>query len=154
MAKIDINESLESIRTWALEGCTEKEIARRLGVSDRTFRRYKEKNGAILTALDNRNIEANMNVELMLLKCALGYEYEEEEVTKERITTFDEEGRKVIKEIPRVVKVKKKALPNIQAQKYWLNNRNLNHWKDNPHKVKNDIEVLELRKKELESKEW
>lgn len=154
MAKININENLESIRTWALEGCTEKEIAKRLGVSDRTFRRYKEKNEDILSALDNRNINANMNVELTLLKCALGYEYEEEEVVKERITSFDKEGRKIIKEIPKVVKVKKKALPNIQAQKYWLNNRKLNNWKDNPHKVKNDIEILELRKKQLENEEW
>lgn len=154
MAKIDINESIESIRTWALEGCSEKEIAKRLGISERTFRRYKEKNAEVLTALDTRNIQANMNVELTLLRCALGYDYEEEEVVKERITSFDEEGRKVIKEIPRVIKVKKRALPNVQAQKFWLNNRNQNNWKDNPHKVKSDMEILEIRKKELESKEW
>lgn len=154
MAKININESLESIRTWALEGCTEKEIAKRLGVSDRTFRRYKEKNEAILSALDNRNINANMNVELTLLKCALGYEYEEEIVVKDKITSFDLEGRKVIKEIPRVVKVIKWAKPDVAAQKYWLNNRSLNHWNNNPHKVINDKELMELRRKELESKEW
>ena len=154
MAKININESLESIRTWALEGCTEKEIAKRLGVSDRTFRRYKEKNEEILSALDNRNINANMNVELTLLKCALGYEYEEEIVVKDKITSFDSEGRKVIKETPRVVKVIKCAKPDVAAQKYWLNNRRLNHWNNNPHKVINDKELMELRKKELESKLW
>lgn len=154
MAKIEISENLESIRTWALEGCTEKEIARRLGVSERTFRRYKEKNKEILSALDNRNINANMNVELTLLKCALGYEYEEEIVVKDKTTSFDSEGRKVIKETPRVVKVIKCAKPDVAAQKYWLNNRRLNHWNNNPHKVINDKELMELRKKELESKLW
>lgn len=152
MSKIKIEEHIESIRIWALEGYSEKQIAKKLGISDRTLRRYKSKNQVILSALDNDKIRANMNVELSLLKCALGYEYEEEVITKEKIVSFDEEGRKIVREIPRTIKIKRRVEPNINAQKYWLNNRKVNHWADNPHKTMNNKELLELRKKEIEEK--
>lgn len=150
--KVNIMDYLESIATWALEGYSEKQIAEKLGISDRTLRRYKQKNKEVLSALDKSKIRANMNVELTLLNSALGYEYEEEEVSKERIVYFDENGKKVIKETPVVIKVTKRAKPDIVAQKYWLNNRKARYWNDNPHKVINDKELLELKKKELESK--
>ena len=68
MSKIKIEEHIESIRIWALEGYSEKQIAKKLGISDRTLRRYKSKNQVILSALDNDKIRANMNVVLSLLK--------------------------------------------------------------------------------------
>lgn len=152
MSRIKIEEHIESIRIWALEGYSEKQIAKKLGISDRTLRRYKCKNKVLLSALDNDKIRANMKVELALLKLALGYEYEEEMVTKEKIVYFDEDGNKIVKEIPKIIKVKKKAKPDIAAQRYWLNNRKNNHWADNPHKTMNDKEMLELRKKEIEER--
>lgn len=151
IGKVNIMEHLESIATWALEGYSEKQIAEKLGVSDRTLRRYKQKNKEVLSALDKSKIRANMNVELTLLNSALGYDYVEEEVAKEKIIYFDEAGRKVIKETPVTVKVKKRAKPDVAAQKYWLNNRKNQHWNDNPHKVANDKELLKIKKQQHES---
>lgn len=150
--KVNIMDYLESIATWALEGYSEKQIAEKLGISDRTLRRYKQKNKEILSALDKSKMKANMNVELTLLNSALGYEYEEEEVSKERIVYFDDNGNKVVKETPVTIRVKKRAKPDISAQKYWLNNRKAQYWNDNPRKAINDKELLELKKKEFESK--
>lgn len=151
-SKNKIIESLELIETWALEGISKKEIAKRIGVTDRTLRNYESKDERVFSALNNPIENMNTKVEYALLKCALGFEYEEEELTKVRETTTDENGKKIIKESYKPVVIKKRVNPNINAQKFWLSNRNKEEWKDNPHKVKNDNELLELRKKEIESR--
>lgn len=147
-----ILENLELIETWAFEGMTKKEIAKKLGVTDRTLRNYEAKDKRVFSVLNNPIENMNNKVEYALLKCALGYEYEEEELVKVKSVTTDANGNKVITEEYNPVKVKKKVKADVNAQRFWLNNRNDNQWKDNPHKVKNDEEILKLRKQELESK--
>lgn len=153
-SKSKIIENLSLIETWAFEGISKKEIAKRIGVTDRTLRNYEDKYERVFSALNNPIENINNKVEYALLKCALGYEYEEEELIKTKEIITDNEGKKITRETLKPVLVKKKAKPDVKAQKFWLSNRNEEEWKENPHKVKNDKELLELRKKELESKEW
>lgn len=151
-SKKNIIEKLELIETWAFEGVSKKEIAKRIGVTDRTLRNYERKDKRVFSALNNPIENMNTKVEYALLKCALGYEYEEEELIKVKEVTTDGEGKKVIRETYKPVLVKKKIKPDVNAQKFWLNNRDEEEWKDNPHKVKNDKELMELRRKEIEAK--
>lgn len=147
-----ILESLELIETWAFEGMSKKDIAKKLGVSDRTLRNYEGKDERVFSVLNNPIDNINNKVEYSLLKCALGYEIEEEELIKERTITTDDKGQKVITETYKPVKIKKRIKADVNAQKFWLSNRKESQWKDNPHKVKNDKELLALRKKEIENK--
>lgn len=149
-----IIENLEHIEAWAFERVPKKEIAKRLGITDRTLRAYESKNERVFSALNNPIKSMNNQIEYALLKCALGYEYEEEEIIKYKETTTDSQGRKIIKESCKPISVKKRMKPDVNAQKFWLNNRKKDYWKDNPHKVSNDKELLEIRKKELENKSW
>lgn len=147
-----ILENLELIETWAFEGMSKKEISKKLGITDRTLRNYESKDKRVFSVLNNPIENMNNKVEYALLKCALGYEFEEEELVKEKSYSTDKEGNKLVTESYRPITVKKRIRPDVNAQKFWLNNRNDEQWKDNPHKVKNDKEILEIRKKELESK--
>ena len=52
MKKINLIESIESVVQWVSEGKTQKEIAKLLGVSERTLRRYKQENEAFMSALE------------------------------------------------------------------------------------------------------
>ena len=147
-------QNLESIEEWASQGMCEKDIACRLGISDRTLRNYKQEYSSVFSALETGKTKVHSDVEVALLKRALGYEIEEEQAVKVKEIYYDGEGRKCEKEHVEVVKVLRKYPPDVAAAKFWLNNRKKEYWKDNPHKVKNDRELLELRKKELEAKEW
>ncbi len=156
MAKKRIDKVLESITSigeWALQGISEKEIARRLGISERTLRRYKQEDLSLLTALETGSEKKTREVEYALLQSALGYKYMEEQPQKIKTIYYDENNNKCVKEEVQIVKIERTIPPNVQAQRFWLNNRKEEYWKDNPHKVKNDMELLEIRKKELERNE-
>lgn len=150
----DILDMVQTIEEWAIQGDSETEIARKLGISQRTLRRYKQQDLSLLSALETGKAKANSKVEYALLQRALGYKYEEEQPHKVKEIYYDDNGNKCVRELIQIIKVEKIYPPDVQAQKFWLNNRKAENWKDNPHKVTNDRELLELRKKELESKEW
>lgn len=151
--KLDkIIEQIGSIGEWSFQGISEKEIASRLGISERTLRRYKKEDLSLLTALEAGSKKTTNEVEYALLKRALGYKYIEEQPYKTKTIYYDENNNKCVKEEMQIVRVEKTVLPDVQAQKFWLNNRKEEYWRDNPHKARNDAELLELRKKELETR--
>ena len=88
----------------------------------------------------------DIQVENAMCKRALGYEYEE---VKTIIEQTADGSRKT-----KVEKTKKQVAPDVGAQIFWLKNRRRQLWMENPHKVINDNELLELKKKELEGKDW
>lgn len=93
-------------------------------------------------------IDEDLSVEYSLLKCALGYFYEEQEIKIVKEEFLAEDGKTVLKkEIPKVITVKKEVKADKEAQKYWLKMYK-NEYKDL--NVKDDIKLLKLRKKELE----
>lgn len=155
MAKNKIIKSLELIEKWELQGLSQKDIAQNLGVHPRTLREFKRKNPSLFSSFSNEESESSGDVELALLKCALGYEFQEEVPVKVKEEVIDTTTNQIlIKERVIVKKVTKWVKADLNAQRYWLNNRKYFGWKDNPHKVNNDIEMLEIRRKELEAKEF
>lgn len=144
----NVKDKLILVEGWARNGLTEQQISKNLGVAYSTFRIYKEKYSALSAVLKKGREVIDFEVEGALIKRALGYEYEEE--IKELVTDEDTG----IAELKVVKTIKKKVAPDVTAQIFWLKNRKPEEWKNDPHKVKIDLELLKLRQKELELKGW
>ena len=131
-------------------GSTEEQLAKLFDVTVETIGNWKKQHEEFFQALkDGKDKFDSKRVESSLLKRALGYEYEEvheesiiifkdgEEqrlVEKEDIEGYGDNGktRKVKKLVPGVKRkiVTKQVIPDVLAQKYWLNNRHHKRWRD------------------------
>lgn len=60
--------------------------------------------------------------------------------------------KKITNEDVKISKVKKYRGPELNAQKYWLNNKEKAKWKEDPHKAANDKKLTKLKEKEVNSK--
>lgn len=149
-----IESKLNQVKSMLEDGKTDKEIAKELDISYASYKNYKAKDLAIKAIYDEVKNYKDEEVEASLFKLCNGFIYQEEVPTKVKIEIKKEDGSIEVAETVKVTKVKKYCLPNLQAQKYWLNNRKSAKWKDDMHKVKNEKELLKLKKKELEVKVW
>ena len=138
-------DNLLRIEAWCRDGLTEADVAKKIGVSERTLSQWKLDFPLILQALKRGKEVVDVLVENALYKRAMGYEYSE---TKE--TTYKDGEGKLFK---RVEKFEKKMAPDVTAQIFWLKNRKKEEWRD-AQKKEHDEAVLALRKKELELKEF
>ena len=148
----DVESSLTLIISMLKDNATDKEIAEKLGISLSTWRRKKSQNPKVKAAVDEIVDERNQKVEESLFKCCTGYHYYEDVVTKVKEDILTDGGIVLVKEDVKISKVKKFAKPDVNAQKYWLNNRKKASWKDDPNKVENDKKALKLKEKEINSK--
>lgn len=139
-------DGLLRIEAWARDGLTNEQIAKNMGIARGTLREWTEAYPSISTALKRGKEVIDIEVENAMCKRALGYEYEE---VKTIIEQTPDGSRKT-----KIEKIKKHVAPDVGAQIFWLKNRRKQLWMENPHKVSNDAELLELKKKELESKDW
>lgn len=147
-----IQENIKTIETMAEHGDTDKEISEKIGVSYATFKRYKTSYGPLKEVMATCKDKKNEAVEKALFNCCTGYEYEEETVVKIKKETIADNGAVLTNEIPVVKKVKKYCKPDLNAQKYWLNNKKKSVWADDPNKVANDKKLTKLKEKEVNSK--
>lgn len=143
-----VEPKLDMVRKWAKDGLSDKQISMNLGIAYSTFREYKKKFPALSAPLKEGKAHADKQVENALYKKALGYSYEE--TTKELVTNSETNKQEL-----RITKVVTKTVhPDTTAIIFYLKNRLSDKWKNDPHKIKIDEAVLEIRKKELELKEW
>lgn len=149
-----ILENLESIEIWAKQGMSEKQIAMNLKISYSYFREQKKSLSALSEALCRGKIVADVAVENALYKRALGYDAVETVAVKVKSIYFDERDNKCQKEEVVTVDTIRHIPADPGAQKFWLINRQKDSWKDNPHKVINDKELLEIKKKLVEKDVW
>lgn len=147
-----INKSLEQIGQWIEDNCTDKEIAGKLGISYSTYRKYKSDSvalkGVIATAKDKKNEQ----VEKALFKNCIGYDYYEDTPVKVKEEYTNDEGIVLTKEKVIIKSIKKHKAADLNAQKYWLNNRKSAKWKDDPNKVANYKKLTSIKEKEANSK--
>ncbi|AWZ48310.1 Xaa-His dipeptidase [Hathewaya limosa] len=147
-----IKSSLSIIESMVEQGKTDKQIAEKIGIGYSTYRRYKSSNNTLKEVIAQGKDKKNQNVEQALFNNAVGYHYTEEIATKIKCEEIGEDGIVLVKEDVKISKIKKYKHPDLAAQKYWLNNKDKLHWKEDPHKVANDKKLTKLKEKEIESK--
>jgi hypothetical protein len=127
-------DGLTTIQGWARDGLTNVQIAKNIGVSERTFADWIARFPAFSAALKKGKAPVDFEVENALLKRALGYDYEEV------ITEIEEApGGKQKKHIR---KVQKHMPADTTAQIFWLKNRRPKRWRDRVEtvpEVQNDL---------------
>ena len=137
-------EALPLIETMVEEGATDKEIATKIEVGYSTYRKYKAENAELKAIVVQGKVKKNQAVEKALYKNAIGYYYNEEIVTKIKTGEFTEWVK--------ISSIEKYKGPDLASQKYWLNNKDKSRFKDDPHKVANDIKLTKLKEIEVNSK--
>lgn len=148
-----IINSLTLIESMVSEGQTDKEIAEKLGISYSTFRRYKKENTDLKAAIAQGKDKKNDNVVKALYKNCVGYHFYEQVPTKIKKKILNDDGKVIAEEEDvKISTVKKYKGPSLDAEKYWLNNRDKTKWKDDPNKVENDKKLTKLKEKEVENK--
>ena len=116
--KKDINvwltdEGLLYLQSWANDGLNNEEIAKKMGIGETTLYRWCNTDERIRSAITRGRDTMTMEVENMLYKCAKGYTYQEEQVTKDGD----------------IVVVTRYQPPSAEAQKFILTNRRKDKWK-------------------------
>ena len=108
---------LELVRKLAEAGCTEREIALELDVSQSTFNCWKRKHADFKDLLRSWKYDADAKVERSLYERATGYECVETKVFFKDGETYTHE---VVKHYP----------PDVTACIFWLKNRKREEWRD------------------------
>ncbi|OAW21629.1 helix-turn-helix domain-containing protein, partial [Staphylococcus epidermidis] len=97
---------------WARKGLSNKQIAQNMGIHQATFYKWQNKYSEIYDTIKKGKEVVDYEVENTLLKCALGFEYEETKVNSDGTT----------------IKYIKHVKPNVTAIIFWLKNRKPNEW--------------------------
>ncbi len=106
-------EGLIYLEGLARKGLTDEELAETMGIVRTTLWRWCNENETLATTIQRARAWQIHEVENAMYKCAMGYEYSEEQVTKDGD----------------VVLVTRYAPPSIEAQKFILANRAKGQWK-------------------------
>ena len=113
---------------YARQGMIDKEIAAKLGISERTYYDYQEKYPQFLQAIKKGKAPVDVEIENVLLKRARGYEYEE--VTVEYKSGKSEANKSNKSKLTLTRKIKKQVAPDTIALIFWLKNRRPELWRD------------------------
>ena len=116
------DDKLMLLECWARDGFTFKDIADRIGITDKQLGKWRREYPEITEALNNGREVIDYKVENSLLKAALGYRTKEVTV----ITTL-RNGKTVENTIQTVTK---DVPPNVNACQTWLYNRRPDKWRN------------------------
>lgn len=111
-------EKLQLIAGWVRDGLLDKQIAKNIGISERTFYEWKKAYPQFEQVLKRNKEVVDYEVENALFKSALGYYVEEE--TSEIVEDV----------VVATKKTKKWVQPSATAQIFWLKNRQPKKWRD------------------------
>ena len=117
-----VKPNLNKVAGWRKRGFTEKQISQKLGIAYSTFNLYKNEHLELLEALKIGKEELTIELEKTLYQKAMGFEYEETDITE----YVDDSGKKK----KQVVKKKKRALPDTGALAFALKNLDSERWRD------------------------
>lgn len=120
-----VEDNLLRLSAWARDGLTDAQIANNIGIAPKTLWEWKKEYSSISKALKKGKEVVDIEVENALYKNAVGYEYEEDVMTKEGI-----------------VRMKKYSKPDTVSQIYWLKNRKPKNWRDKPIDENESSEIL------------
>lgn len=149
-----VKEKLFLIQMWCQEGCLEKDIAKKLGISVSTLEEYKTKHPELVAALKKGKEIVDYEVQNSLYKKCVGCYTQEDRAFKCKEIYYDDQGRRCEREVVQTVKVEVFIPPDTTAIAIWLNNRNPEKWRRNANKEKLDRERLDHEKEISEKKYW
>ena len=129
-----VKPRFKEIEKWISEGATQANIAKCLGISERSLRDYLRKYSDFAELYKIGKIELVKDLRSVLVKKAKGFQYTETEKILEHGI--------VVKEVEKI----KTALPDVAALNLLLKNYDKANWA-------NDPQMLDLKKKELKLKE-
>lgn len=141
-ALVEILERLDEIERMAREGATETQIAKCFGITQQTFRKYKNENIAIFTAIKKGRTDLVHDLKGVLVKKAKGFQYEEKKIVKE--------GGAVVREEIYI----RSALPDVAALNLLLKNYDAENWSNDPAVIKLRERELDLKEKQIEENNW
>ena len=126
------------ILNYITQGYSQKEAFKKAGVAETTFYRWCDEDKEFREAVRNAQDEARISkadvraVEQSLLDIARGFEYEEVKTEYESREVVNEEpGKKEFKPvIKKQVRTQKRVVPNVEAIKFLLTNRDPQNWKN------------------------
>ena len=112
-----------------------------MGIHRDTLNEWCKRFSGISDALKQGKAPVDIEVENMLLKRAMGFEYEEVTTEIEDIPTgkFDEKGNPIYRQRKHIKKTKKMVVPDTTAQIFWLKNRRPDLWRD---RHENDVNIV------------
>ena len=141
-ALVEILDHLEEVERLAREGATETQIAKCFGITQQTFRKYKQENIAIFTAIKKGRTDLVQDLRGTLVKKAKGFQYEERKIIKE--------GGAVVREEIYV----RSSLPDVAALNLLLKNYDAENWSNDPQVIRLRERELELKEKQIEENNW
>lgn len=119
-------EKLKLLQEWGKNGLTNSQIAKNMGVSERTLYSWLKRYEVLSNNLNNGKALADREIENSLYKRALGYEIQEEKITIEELNGVVKKKKQIIK----------KHVPgNVTAQIFWLKNRKSKEWRNNEESI-------------------
>ena len=142
--KTHVEPYLKEIAEW-YQFLNENQIAKRLGISPRSFENYKCEHPELRQALTYGKESLVEELKLTMKKKALGYEY------TERKTVIRDEGGRKVKVIEEYLRY---AHPDTGAMHLLLKNYDPDNWANDPQMLKLREKELELQERKLEQNEW
>lgn len=139
-----IKPHLEDIEHWMVE-YTEGQIAKMLGVSHKTFCKYKKKYPELIEALQKGTLNLKDTLKASLKKRAIGYYYEETE-TKQ---TENEKGVETVTKC-----VRRYSHPDVGAIHLLLKNIDPEWHNDDERTLRMKAKQLELDERRVENNEF
>ena len=125
----DWKHKLPVIEGWARDGCTDAEIAEKMGIHRATLYKWRNRYPELDEALKRGKEVVDREVENALLRNALGYDYVEQQAVKVK-TVYYLDGKRHEEEHVEVVEVRKRRPADTTAQIFWLKNRKPVDWRD------------------------
>lgn len=125
---IFLPDHLDLARRIALQGYTDEEVARMYGFSPDIMEAWRDLYPDFNKAIEEGRTHCDAEVVRALYQRATGYDYNDEVAV----------GGKN----PQVLTLKRHAVPDVDAIKYWTKNRRKDQWKDkHDHQVKSENET-------------
>jgi hypothetical protein len=142
-AKSKYDPSLAEIAEgYARRGLSDADIAKNLGISLDAYYRYQKQFPEFYEAIKRGKRPANIIVENALFKRCIGFEFDEPSTE----TYVDEKGKKHVKKKTTT----KYIIPDINAIRFWLINREPDLWKT----IREEIESENYDKAKVQLTEY
>ena len=140
--------SLLLIKGWKRDGCTDAQIAKRIGITPQTLNNWKSSSPLIFEALKKSREEWHRELEQSMYKRALGYHVQES--VEEYV--YDENGNGTLK----MKRITNKYIPPSETMQIFVSKHDIRgHWLDD--KTEADQEEqrkrIEKLKKEAEKED-